>query len=215
MPKIAIDYANTIIYKIVCNDLTITDCYVGHTTNFVQRRREHKSSCMNEKGRQYNWKLYIAIRANGGWLNYSMVEIEKFKCADVNEACAKEREHYEKLNSILNSHCPHGSSIVSATNKLLYQKIYKDHINVNKKVHREINVEQIKANRKIYRESNKDKIHAYDIEYNENNKDRIRGKQSQKYVCECGSELSAGHKARHKKSKFHIDFLASSHLLIT
>ena len=170
---------------------------------------------MNEKGRQYNFKLYIAIRANGGWLNYSMVEIEKFKCADVNEACAKEREHYEKLNSILNSHCPHGSSIVSATNKLLYQEIYKDHINVNKKVHREINVEQIKANRKIYRESNKDKIHAYDIEYNENNKDRIRGKQSQKYVCECGSELSAGHKARHKKSKFHIDFLASSHLLIT
>ena len=177
MPKVAIDYANTIIYKIVCNDLTITDCYVGHTTNFVQRRREHKSSCMNEKGRQYNWKLYIAIRANGGWLNYSMVEIEKFKCADVNEACAKEREHYEKLNSILNSKCPHGRSI------------------------------EYVENQKIWRENNKDSRQVYDCEKYKNNKDKINSRKKKKYVCECGKELSHGHKAEHNKTKFHIDFL--------
>jgi hypothetical protein len=31
----AIDYQNLIIYNIVCNDLDITDNYVGSTTNYV------------------------------------------------------------------------------------------------------------------------------------------------------------------------------------
>ena len=33
MPKVPIDYAKTILYKIVCNDLKIIDCYVGTTIN--------------------------------------------------------------------------------------------------------------------------------------------------------------------------------------
>ena len=32
MPKKEIDYSNTIIYRIVCKDTNITECYVGHTT---------------------------------------------------------------------------------------------------------------------------------------------------------------------------------------
>ena len=36
------------IYKIVCNDLSITDCYVGHTTDFVKRKCNHKIICNNE-----------------------------------------------------------------------------------------------------------------------------------------------------------------------
>ena len=35
MPKSNCDYSRTVIYKIVCNDLSITDCYVGHTTEFI------------------------------------------------------------------------------------------------------------------------------------------------------------------------------------
>ena len=50
MPKTAIDYSKTIIYKIVCNDLDITDLYVGHTTDFIRRRHHHKG---NSSG---NWK---------------------------------------------------------------------------------------------------------------------------------------------------------------
>ena len=49
MPKVEIDYSNTIIYKITCNDSTVTDKYVGHTTNFVQRKYAHKDGCTNEK----------------------------------------------------------------------------------------------------------------------------------------------------------------------
>ena len=111
MPKIPMDYANTIIYKIVCNDLNITECYVGHTTNFVKRKYQHKYTCSNEKDKHYDYKLYKIIRENGGWLNYAMIELEKYPCNDVNEACAKEREYYEKLNSSLNSVNPCRSNI--------------------------------------------------------------------------------------------------------
>ena len=48
MPKVEIDYSNIIIYKITCNDPNITDAYVGHTTNFVQRKHCHKQECINK-----------------------------------------------------------------------------------------------------------------------------------------------------------------------
>ena len=47
MPKDDIDYSNTIIYKIYCIDKTITDFYIGHTTNVTKRKYYHKSSCNN------------------------------------------------------------------------------------------------------------------------------------------------------------------------
>ena len=45
MPKDNIDYSNTIIYKIYCNNDTITDTYVGYTTNFFVRKYQHKNAC--------------------------------------------------------------------------------------------------------------------------------------------------------------------------
>jgi hypothetical protein len=42
MPKKPTDYSKTILYKLVCNDLNITECYVGHTTHFVKRRANIK-----------------------------------------------------------------------------------------------------------------------------------------------------------------------------
>ena len=42
MPKVDIDYSNTLFYKIYCIDPSINDMYIGHTTNFVQRKHAHK-----------------------------------------------------------------------------------------------------------------------------------------------------------------------------
>ena len=42
MPIQNIKYNNTLIYKIVCNDLNIKDVYVGHTTDFRRRKNCHK-----------------------------------------------------------------------------------------------------------------------------------------------------------------------------
>ena len=103
MPKVDIDYSNTIIYKIVCNDPLIKDVYVGHTTNFVQRKHAHKQSCNNIKSPCYNLKLYKTIRANGNWSNWDMSIINFYKCANHFEARQKEQEHFVALNATLNS----------------------------------------------------------------------------------------------------------------
>ena len=91
MPRIPINYQNTIIYKIVCNDLNIKDLYVGHTTDFKRRKSEHKLNCNNQKSEKYNMKIYKVIRNNQGWDNWSMIEIEKYPCNDSKEATARER----------------------------------------------------------------------------------------------------------------------------
>ena len=97
-----VDYSNTIIYKIYCKDECITDIYVGHTTNFIQRKSGHKAACNNEKN---DLKIYKIIRENGGWNNWNMIEIAKYNCKDSTEARIKENEHFNQLKSTLNS-CP-------------------------------------------------------------------------------------------------------------
>ena len=69
MPRLEIDYSRMIIYKLVCNDLNILDCYVGSTTDFSKRKYGHKSACNNCKIKNYNLKVYKIIRENGGWDN--------------------------------------------------------------------------------------------------------------------------------------------------
>ena len=103
MPKITIDYSNTIIYKIYCNNPENKDLYVGHTTNFVQRKHNHKQSCMNSKSPRYNLKLYQMIRSNGGWDNWTMEILNFFKCKDGYEARVKEQEYFTLLGATLNS----------------------------------------------------------------------------------------------------------------
>jgi hypothetical protein len=103
MPKTDIDYSNTIIYKITCKNKTITDVYVGHTTNFVQRKHAHKQSCINSKSVNHNCKLYEVIRTNGGWENWQMEIINFFNCADHYEARKKEQEYFIELKANLNS----------------------------------------------------------------------------------------------------------------
>jgi hypothetical protein len=102
MPKDNINYSDTTIYKIYCKDETITDIYVGHTTNFNVRKYQHKNSC---KDPNCNVKIYKTIRENGGWDNWNMVEIAKYNCKNSTEARIKEQEHFELLKASLNS-CP-------------------------------------------------------------------------------------------------------------
>ena len=103
MPKTEIDYSSTIIYKITCKDASVTDVYVGHTTNFVQRKHAHKQSCINEKTTNYKCKLYEVIRSLGGWANWKMEIVGFFNCANQREARKKEQEFFVSLNATLNS----------------------------------------------------------------------------------------------------------------
>jgi hypothetical protein len=114
----SVDYSKVIIYKIVCKDLNVTECYVGHTTNFKNRKSEHKKYCNNVKSKKFHLKVYEIIRENKGWNNWDMIEMEKFPCKDFNEARARERHWYEILNSSLNSIRP----LISNEEQRLYDR---------------------------------------------------------------------------------------------
>ena len=106
MTTLKTDYNNTVIYKICCNNPDITEVYVGHTTNFLNRRYQHKNLCNSEKNERRNRKVYKFIRENGGWNNWNMLVIEKYPCNNGIDAESRERFHYEKLNSKLNTQNP-------------------------------------------------------------------------------------------------------------
>ena len=74
MPRTKIDYLNTVMYKIVCNDLDVKDFYVGHTTDFKGRKCCHKNASENKNHRDRENKLYSTINLYGGWINWNMIE---------------------------------------------------------------------------------------------------------------------------------------------
>lgn len=154
MPKQTIDYQRTIIYKIVCNDLDKTDVYVGYTSNFNKRKCLHKTACNNVNGEKYELKVYKYIRQNGGWENFSMVEIEKYPCNDSNEARARERHWYENLNSGLNCNRPITSDDEKREQQYKYRIENKDLINAKQKIY----YERDKDKKKQYYERNKDRL---------------------------------------------------------
>jgi hypothetical protein len=155
------NYNNTLIYKLVCNDLTVTDVYVGHTTDFVVRKYRHKSFCNNINSKSYNFKVYKMIRENGGWENWTMVEVEKYPCNDSNEARARERHWYEILNANMNSCVPGRSNKDSVK---AYKDANKEKIKQYKKAWNDANYEQnkekLKKNSKEYYNDKKDAINA-------------------------------------------------------
>lgn len=136
MPRLPIDYSKTIIYKICCKDINISEIYVGHTTDLTRRRQSHKNTCNNENNKDYNLKVYQFIRENGGWDNWSVIPIEEFPCENINQALIRERYYFEELKSSLNSDVP------SRTKKEYYQ-INKEHIKEYHKEYYECNKEII------------------------------------------------------------------------
>ena len=93
---------NSIIYKIICKDINITNTYVGLTINFKQRKFSHENNCINLK----KGKLYDFIRDNGGWNNWQMIVVENYSCLTRKEAGLREKYWYEKLNANLNKNYP-------------------------------------------------------------------------------------------------------------
>ena len=172
MPKKAIDYSKTILYKIVCLDLEIKDLYIGSTTNFTKRKCGHKNVCQNPNHKGYNYNVYIFIRANGGFQNFEMIEIEKYPCNDENEASSRERYWKEFLNATLNMRTP-------ARTKAEYRIDSADKIKEQNAKYRIDNADKIKEKDAKYRIDNADKLKQVQKKYREENKEKIKEYQKQ------------------------------------
>ena len=168
------NYEKTVVYSIFCKDQTVNDTYVGHTTDFCQRYKGHKSSCNNELSRSYKYKLYTTIRENGGWDNWDMLIIEDYPCNNVVEARERERYWIEFLSSSLNIVIPNRSKKEYSQ---LYNIINREHLSACAKIYRENNQDKIKA----YIENNKEKINELKKEWYEEHKPAILEKAKEYY----------------------------------
>ena len=115
-----------LIYKIVCNDLNITDTYVGSCQAFRARKHKHKSNCNNSNDKAYNFNVYQFIRSHGGWDNFSMIQIENVLFSQKRELLARERYWIETLKATLNKNVP-GRTPQESTKK--YYEKNKQQIN--------------------------------------------------------------------------------------
>ena len=136
------DYSKTVIYKIFCNDPTITETYVGHTISFIRRENEHKSRCNNQKSDKHNLQIYQTIRDHGGWENWTMVEIETFSCENEKEARKLVSEFVKKFGSTMNSKIP-------MRNKREYYEDNRENIDLYRKEYCKTNASVIKEKKFI------------------------------------------------------------------
>ena len=165
-----------IMYKICPKNNNLNLCYVGHTSNFISRKSQHKTQSINPEYSKAHQKVYETIRNNGGWDEWEMVEIEKIKCKSKLEARIREQELIKEYNANLNTL----SAFVTEeerkqTKKRITEKFRienKDKIREQEKKYKEDNKEIISDQMKKYRQENKDKIYEKTKEYRENNKEK-------------------------------------------
>ncbi len=106
MPRKASNYQNGLQYKIVCNDPAITDCYNGSCVSLKDRKKNHKEKSLNPNCKEYNFKVYRFIRENGGWNNWTFIQMELYPCNSKQELVRREREIFDILKPTLNSCSP-------------------------------------------------------------------------------------------------------------
>ena len=190
MPKKPIDFSKTIIYTIRSGK----SIYVGSTTDYVNRKSQHKCHIYNENDDKYNLKLYKIIRENKGI--WDMQPYSKYPCNDIVEQKIEEERIRQLLKAELNMvSCGTGLNLT----ELGKQEYMKQHYVKNKD-------KRLECAKQYYTE-NKDKILESHNQYYNQKKDKILEYKKKKVTCECGCILTRGHLLRHKKTKKHLELM--------
>ena len=171
------DYSKAVIYGIYCKDITVLEFYIGSTYDEIERERLHKSTCNNENGEKYNYKVYNYIHDNGGWDNWIFEVIEEYPCENKIQMVTREQYHYDLLKPTLNSKRPY--------------------------IPEEEREEECRIRSAKHREDNRDEIFKYRAKYKKDNREKI----NKKHICICGIEYTHHHRARHCNSNKHKKFI--------
>lgn len=171
-----------IVYKLCCVDTDITEEYIGSTKNFDRRRSEHKNVCNKDTYKIHNLYVYQFIRANGGWQNWRMIQLEVVNYDTKRDLEAHERRWIELLKPKLN--------------KLIPGRTRQEY--------RIDNADTLLEKHRQYNKDNADKIKQYAKQYCRDNADKLKEKRKTQILCNCGKTLTKKHTVRHQKTKNHI-----------
>lgn len=206
-----VNYSQSTIYKLCCRDPSVTDIYVGSTTNFTRRKAEHKARCNNEAGKDYHYNVYRYIREYGGWSNWDMVEVERYCATDKIDLHTRERYWLEELGATLNKSIPlrSGAEYYTVNKEKIAERRAQYYIENKKKIreqhsqYRAENKEKILEQMAQYYTENKEKILERNAKYRAENKEKIREQRAMKVECECGSSFRKSDILRHRRSHKH------------
>jgi hypothetical protein len=179
------DYSNSSIYRIVCKDEFVTECYVGSTFNLRKRIGDHKGACKNPNTLGHNVPLYKFIRNHGGWENWDVVEVERVSCENVKQLRIRERQWFEHYGATLNAFVPNRSQAE-------WEKENREYMLERDRVYRHKNREQLNEITRAYRHKNREQLNA---------------KAREKITCVCGSVINCDGKARHERTDKHKKWL--------
>ena len=104
------------VYKLCCRDPTIKEVYVGSSKNLRVRKSQHKNKCNTQNCKEYNYKVYQFIRANGGFDNWDVIQLEEVEHNTRHELHSRERHFFELLNATLNKCVPNRTPAESVKN---------------------------------------------------------------------------------------------------
>lgn len=169
MPRIPNDFTKEMMFYIIkCNNLELTDVYIGSTFNFTNRKSEHK-----KKSTHHHYKIYQYIRENGGWDNFNMTLIERRICRDMLEARQYEQHLIEQHKSSLNTIKAFRKETKKEADHLTYLKYAEQYKEKHNKYYTE-NEDTIKAYQKQYRLEHIDTQQNYNKEYRLKNLTELR-----------------------------------------
>jgi len=108
------------VYKLYCDG--IEDFYIGSTWNMRTRKYDHKKNCNNPKRKDYNYKVYQYIRANGGFANWKFEILVEKDFENKTALKIKEQECINLLKPALNM-C---SAYQTAEERRIQKKVSND-----------------------------------------------------------------------------------------
>jgi len=90
------------IYKIE-NNTDKDQFYIGSTLNLSRRKSHHKKNVRNRVGKLYWCKLYVYIRNNGGWDNFTFTKLHEVDILLLSKCKEFEQSIIDELKPPLNS----------------------------------------------------------------------------------------------------------------
>lgn len=173
-------YNNSIIYRLSCN-ITGED-YYGSTTNYKRRICLHKTNTEKQNSKRKCKSRQIIDR---GDYTFSIVEECNFNTKK--ELLIRERYYIDNYPCI-NIGVPYKTLEEKTQSKKEYGQSDK-----------------MLKYKKEYYINNRELLIEKQRERHNNNKTIVNQKKGEKITCECGVIFTRGHRARHLKSKWHLE----------
>tara|TARA_R100000951_G_C2557326_1_gene154421 strand:+ start:128 stop:691 length:564 start_codon:yes stop_codon:yes gene_type:complete len=185
------DYKEGKIYKLKCKETF--EVYIGSTVQPLNKRIISHTS----KG---NHCVSMQIIERG---NYEFELIEDFPCDTSRELHAREQYWIDNTENTINIHKEYESKEAYIAHTKEYQKEY------SKKYRNGERREELLNISRQYHQTHRARQNEIKKQYNLKNKDAIKANKTEVIQCECGSYIQRAEKARHCRSRKHLDNLPS------